>query len=353
MIRLGAIRWDNWAGSGHDRDADATVACMSPAKWHGRVPFCGKVLNETAVDFRCATREAMEQELGFAKRAGIDYWAFVQYSNSSGLSLALGNYLAVEPRSVNFSIIIDGNTLPKDAATTGPSWEAFLARYDGYFARSDYETVLGKPLVFWFMSKGQATSKFGSVEKFRMFADAWAAASAKEPYFVLMEGYDSDYVKAVGMPSRSAYALGDGLINGTFEKQRSQCLDRWNMWACEGNDVLPLAALGWDPRPRANGCAPWTPSGEGDSWTQAPTPADVVGAIQDAIGWACGHSSESATRHILAYAWNENSEGGWLVPTLGEGDARIKALESARAGKPWTCGAGDLRGMPHSERVLV
>ncbi len=30
---------------------------------------------------------------------------------------------------------------------------------------------------------------------------------------------------------------------------------------------------------------------------------------------------------MLIYAWNEHDEGGWLCPTLGEGRARILALE--------------------------
>ena len=62
-VRLGAIRWDNWAGLGHGSTAAATVACMSPLQWHGRVPFCGQVLNQTAVDFQYVTRAAMQQEL--------------------------------------------------------------------------------------------------------------------------------------------------------------------------------------------------------------------------------------------------------------------------------------------------
>ena len=272
VIRLGAIRWDSWSGLGHDITADATVRCMSPNEWHGRVPFCGSVLNATAVDFDCASRDAMDRELEHAVRAGVNYWAFVQYPTTSSLSLALENFLAVAPRKVNFSIVMDGNTVPANGATSGPAWDAFLSRYDAYFARPDYETINNKPLVYWFIGKSQAESLFGSVDGFKRFAAAWADAAARPPHFVLMEGYDDAYVKALGFGSRSSYALGDGLVNGTFDKQRQQCVDRWNMWSCAGSDVVPLAALGWDPRPRATGCAPWLPSGEGDSWTQAPTP---------------------------------------------------------------------------------
>lgn len=109
------------------------------------------------------------------------------------------------------------------------------------------------------------------------------------------------------------------------------------MWSCAGADVLPLAALGWDPRPRATGCAPWVPRGEGTSWTRAPTPEEVVGAVRDGIDWLCQQPNKTRTRRVLLYAWNENSEGGWIVPTLGERDARVSALEKARGGRPWGC----------------
>jgi len=32
---------------------------------------------------------------------------------------------------------------------------------------------------------------------------------------------------------------------------------------------------------------------------------------------------------VLIYAWNENDEGGWLIPTLSGGDARLEAVHKA------------------------
>ena len=211
-VRLGAIRWDNWAGLGHDSTAAATVACMSPLKWHARVPFCGKVLNQTSVDFQCATLAAMQQELDYAVRAGVNFWAFVQYPNQSSLSLAFSNYLAVSPRPVNFSIIMDGNTLPEGAVTSGPAWDAFLERYNHYFTRPDYETVDGQPLVFWFISETKAKEFFGSVAKFKHFAATWSAAAVRPLHFVLMEGYNDMYFKALGMPTRR-FLVHSGIAN--------------------------------------------------------------------------------------------------------------------------------------------
>ena len=144
----------------------------------------------------------MQQELDYAVRAGINFWAFVQYPNSSSLSLALSNYLGATPRPVNFSIILDGNTIPKGGATTGPAWDEFLTRYSRYFARPDYENVDGRPLVFWLMSEARAKQLFGSVANFKRFAAAWSSASVRPLYYVLMEGYNDTYFEAVGMHTR-------------------------------------------------------------------------------------------------------------------------------------------------------
>merc|ERR1712232_379571 len=115
---------------------------------------------------------------------------------------------------------MDSNIVPAGGATSGPGWDSFLARFDGYFSRTDYETVDGQPLVFWNMGKSQAQQTFGSVDAFRTFANTWAAAAVKQPHFVLMEGYDSDYFNQVGFPTRSQYANPGDKPNEPFSSER-------------------------------------------------------------------------------------------------------------------------------------
>jgi hypothetical protein len=174
---------------------------------------------------------------------------------------------------------------------------------------------------------------------------AWAShcvnIGTPPPHFVIQDGYNDTFVHdlrlAGAVQSRSSYALGDGVVNGTFDGQIAQCQDRWKEWAANGDDVIPLAATGWDPRDRATGCATWTPNGEGKSWTQSPTPDQVVNVIDLAVQWSCTHTASATTQKVLVYAWNENSEGGWLVPTLGEGTTRVDAIHNFTKGSGWTC----------------
>jgi len=44
--------------------------------------------------------------------------------------------------------------------------------------------------------------------------------------------------------------------------------------------------------------------------------------------------ASASSRAVIIYAWDENDEGGWLVPTLGEGTARLDALAKVLKDKP-------------------
>ena len=52
---------------------------MSPKKWHYRVPFYGKEINDTAIIANGNTPEVMGQELQYAQDHGIKFWAFCNY----------------------------------------------------------------------------------------------------------------------------------------------------------------------------------------------------------------------------------------------------------------------------------
>jgi len=78
QIVVGAIRWDAWHGPASE--VGLTVEkTLAPAHWHYRLPFYGKVAGENAVEVRGNTQEVMDQEIAYARAAGLDYWAFVVY----------------------------------------------------------------------------------------------------------------------------------------------------------------------------------------------------------------------------------------------------------------------------------
>ena len=47
--------------------------------------------------------------------------------------------------------------------------------------------------------------------------------------------------------------------------------------------------------------------------------------LQAALDWVDANPSAAEPNAVIIYAWNELTEGGWMVPTRGEGTARIDA----------------------------
>ena len=52
--------------------------------------------------------------------------------------------------------------------------------------------------------------------------------------------------------------------------------------------------------------------------------------LKEALDWTAAHRTATEANTVLIYAWNENDEGGWLVPTLdphgGANTARVEAV---------------------------
>jgi hypothetical protein len=51
--------------------------------------------------------------------------------------------------------------------------------------------------------------------------------------------------------------------------------------------------------------------------------------VRGALDWVTKHREAARAQTIIAYAWNESDEGGWLVPTHREGTARLDAIRDA------------------------
>lgn len=88
MPIVGAIRWDAYfsqPGEAAFEDPNfgivtrTTTNDMSPKKWHYRVPFFGKEINDTAILANGNTPEVMGQELQYAQDHGIKFWSFCNY----------------------------------------------------------------------------------------------------------------------------------------------------------------------------------------------------------------------------------------------------------------------------------
>lgn len=326
---LGAIRWDAWFGP-RDAVGRAVEASLAPAQWRDRLPFFAELLPD-GVRLDGSSQEIIDREIGYAVAAGLDYWAFVLYPPESPLSLGLERYLASRRRG----------DLRFCAVTECGRWHdpAFAARVAALVQERGYQTVLdGRALVYLGFVTEQALGGFDSGLKgvrkvLDRFQDALAGAGSPRAYLVLMDPNPQTakaHAEALGCDAISSYAVG--WYQGSIEyPEFAATVERhWDDCRATGMPTVPIAMTGWDRRPRVENPVPWETwqePGKGLAhYVQAGTPAQIAAHVGRAVAWIDAHPDAAPARTALVYAWNEFDEGGWLAPTLAEGDARLRAL---------------------------
>lgn len=342
---VGAIRWDAWHG---ERGGPGKVVekTLGPKHWHHRLPFYGREVSDTKVEARADSQAVMDQEIAYAHAAGIDYWAFVTYPPEDPMSLGLRLYLSSRHKAdIRFCLSLQGGWL----ARGGPAdWPNKVAEYVGYFKDPCYQRVAGgRPLLYIFVADQMVgPGKFESWDAARRALDelrrAAAAAGTAAPYLVI-QGFwppnDRETIQKLGADAISAYALSGGSKEGRpYAALARQARDFWDRGRQTGAKVVPIASAGWDRRPRVENPVPWEDGPGNADFFLAPTPQELAASVREAVEWNAAHPDAAEANAVILYAWNELDEGGWIVPTLSEGTARLdaigEALRALRAAPP-------------------
>ena len=332
---VGAIRWDAWYGRGSP--VTEVEKTLGPKKYHFRLPFFAKVISPAVVSIDGDSQVVMEQEIGYAVGLGLDYWAFVDYWDLGNLGIALRRYQATsDKKGLRFCLIEEGARID-GIGTSG--WPRLVT----CFKDPHYQTVLdGRPLLFVF-----GPPKVMGKAEFASLADQAVAAGLKKPYCVFM-GWDpvadAQEMKTLGFDAVSHYAAGAGYGWEQWSYEQVTKHVRTSYWEVCRQQRIPtitFASAGWDPRPRVEHPTPWisvvphpdpTPPEQQQPLIDAvtATPAQLAQHLQDAIRWTKNNPDLNPANAIIVYAWNENDEGGWLIPTWkpdGQSDtSRLDAL---------------------------
>lgn len=340
--KFGAIRWDAWHGAAGGPGL-AVEKSLGPEKYHWRLPFFAKVLAPDKVEIRGDNQAVMDQEIAYAKAGGIDYWAFVTYDPDSSMSLGLKSYLSSQRRAdVHFCLLTEQGKWGAPG-----SYQQSVDRFVSLMSEPGYQLVLGnRPLLYLgFIKEDWTTRWWGSLEGFRKPLEAAKEGALRaglgEPYYVLCHPHPPSaarQAKALDCDAISSYALSGGTPEGSpYSELAARVRTFWSQCQETGLDVVPLVSSGWDNRPRFDNPVPWT-KGSNNHYV-APTPEELAGLAREAFDWVVTHPGAAKSEAILTYAWNENDEGGWLVPTLNPdgspNTSRIDALgELTKAWQP-------------------
>ena len=313
---VGAIRWDAWHG---DLDVPGQVMqrTLLPEKYHYRLPYFTKFKPDGSLSITHITQEEIDEEIKYAKDAGLDYFAFCMYERGTPLALARDRYLdsQVEGKP-KWCAILGVNVFPKDE-----DYE-WLCRE---FEKPQYLRVAqGRPMMFMFDAQQEHAEILDRLKK------CCADMGIAPPYIAAM-GWDAEKIagtaKIIGAHALSAYCT-PGENGQSYGEQCAREQDTWKRFKDAGMPVLPWVTTGWDPRPRMDTKTPWVTYAE-NSWARVGSPEEIVTQLKSAMAFARSDGCEAEA--VLIYAWNEFDEGGWLCPTLFElerdgGPKRIEAL---------------------------
>lgn len=317
-VSIGAIRWDAWCGTGSSSCLEAED-CLDPLEYHNRVPFYGTIVSDTAVQVRATSQAIIDQEIAYAKDAGIDYFAYVKYWDALGDALDF-HVSSSHSTDVKIAVILDGNTSMSTAQTN-----ALVT----LFQNAAYKKVLTtRPLVYIY---GGITAT-----QVNTLSAASIAADAGDPFIVDMSGTLSTVRDATSKYSIDTHSSLSGAAYSTLTS------DARTIWQAMSQGV-PLVMSGWDPRPYYDNEPSWLAGTEcTDGWTWCNryylqgTPTAIANQLLEAVNYVAAHPTRFTAMTVLIYAWNEFAEGGWICPLLpaNGGSERLNAIRQVLVGIP-------------------
>ena len=335
---LGAIRWDAWTTWASETEWAGYEKCLWPKEWHHRVPFYGKIVSDDRVEVRADTQAIMDKEIDYAVKGGLTYWAFGWYhrrgwQNADNMTRSLDLYLKSKRRSrLKYSLILMAGP------HLGPKaeWPATIDYLVQRFKDRNYVKVLGnRPLVYWF-DMDQFVPFWGSAaagnEALRLLRERTRAAGLGDPYMALMTFWPPRGVEQLnqfGLDAISAYVNPPGSENREQPYADAVGLNRWYWEECKktGKPFIPTVTVGWDYRPMK---LPRYPDRDvKNNWFTPATSEELTAHVVGAMEWVRQNPAVCEANAVVLYAWNEITEGGWLVPTLSEGTQRLDAIRRA------------------------
>ena len=338
---VGAIRWDAWFG-GKGEPGKAVERSLGPERWHARLPACARVQSADKVQIACDSADQMAREIEQASLAGITYWAFVTYTEDDPMNSGLQTYLQSPAKSrINFALISE---LSKWGNAS--QYRTVIERYSRLLSDRSYQkTSDGRPIFFLgFVTDEALNTRFGGRAPFAKLVQELRQlvrnTGQGNPYIVLLDKNVSrakGLIRDLDLDAISAYAVADNNVRfGEYKQLTTLTAAFWAEASAAGLPLLPTVMTGWDRRPRVLNPVPWEGTKFSDEqmerFFKQPTPAELEAHLAAGMRQAMRPTPGAAFQSVLVYAWNEFDEGGWLAPTLGEGNARLDAVRRAVGG---------------------
>ncbi|MBP5544554.1 MAG: hypothetical protein ILM98_10795 [Kiritimatiellae bacterium] len=311
--RIGAVNWDCSVPS-TTFFGQATTNTLGPAKWRDRTPYYADVLGENRIEHHYRSLEEYETEMQYAIDAGIDYFAYCWYDLTPppGDKTACAGKLQEITRARRLHVqsqLRDRLSLCAILVTIHPYSDDCLRLLAEEMKNPWYEKVGGRPLIYMFESTYAVALRLRDICREAGVADPYVVAMITSPP-------EKGEKRSANADALSAYACTeDGPL---AEDHVNKAIGQNALRATAGLPVIPHFSTGWDPTPRIERPTPWTKNGYPvRPYAPKLSRADWLDEAAKLRRWIEQHPAECPTGHVMAFAWNEFEEGGWICPNIG------------------------------------
>ena len=315
VTRVGVVNWDCSVPSTTFFGGNVTRV-LGPEKWRDRTPYYAETVGKDRIEYRLRSVAEYEREMRYAIDAGIDYFAYCWYDRKPQPPISKNKYAQAGDGHLQELVRARLNHVQSPlreklhlcailVTSHGYSDEELVALATE-MKNPWYEKAEGRPLVYMFASASLAGR----------LREICRKEGAPDPYVVAMicEPPAACASSIAGADAVSCYACTEPAGDvGNYVNMSVM----WNaIRATAGLPVVPHFATGWDPRPRMETRVPWACYPD-KPWAPKLSAADWLDEAVKLRRWIERNPKACPTGHVMAFAWNEFEEGGWICPTLG------------------------------------
>ncbi len=305
---FGAIRWDCWLNTGVSAGNVMQVEkTLSPSEYHFRAPFFATITEEGNISLPRPSQEIFDQEMLYAKEAGIDYFAYLWYDGEMSAARKL-HPTSQYKDDVKMVMMLSSNSFNKTVARN---------EIIEHFKESYYFTVFdGRPLMYYYLTTSNKNSELQAAQKeIKYYRAKCEELGIPAPYVVIMNMSGQEATKIYG-DAFSRYSVG-GTSDKSFNEFITGVQNNWFGYNTSQVQYVPNLTFGWHAEPRYKNPVQWMKVDE-NSWVPYPTDEEMYDHISYALSYMDHPNVQLKTKlnTVIFYAWNEHDEGSWICPTL-------------------------------------
>jgi len=329
-----AIRWDAFdTGLSNSINKDVTRT-LSPAIYWSRAPWYSVPNGANSMIIDGDIQAIMDQEIRYAHDAGLTCWVYLWY----GVNHPMQNAWRLHQASSIKNEVNWAQMLPFGAIHGPGGFSQLTPEIISYMRQQNYQRVVNdRPLWFLFDDGGYKTELPGYwgnnpaefATALLRFRAAVQAAGLPNPYIVMLDGGAdgnaataaslgadavSNYIPDFGAEARAKpWAKVAASISSYWKRLGSSA-------SAHGIKVVPIAATGWDTRPRKQNVVSWEvatrpPNEDLSVYDVLPTPRELTVELQSSVSYVTNNPKIADSKVVLIYAWDECDEGGnCLIP---------------------------------------